>query len=71
MAVVRIQALSLLKARVQSLVGGTKNLKPGYPPPRKKKKKKSEKSEGSNKGQYKREGGGVVRSPRGRWEGES
>lgn len=67
MAVVRIQALSLLKARVQSLVGGTKNLKPGYPPP----KKKSKKSEGSNKGQYKREGGGVVRSPRGRWEGES
>ena len=33
MAVVRIQALSLLKARVQSLVGETKNLKPGYPPP--------------------------------------
>lgn len=57
MAVVRIQALSLLKARVQSLVGGTKNLKPGYPPPRK--KKKSEKSEGSNKGQYKREGEGL------------
>lgn len=67
MAVVRIEALSLLKARVQSLVGETKNLKPGHPPP----KKKSEKSEGSNKGQYKREGGGVVRSPRGRWEGES
>ena len=38
MAVVRIEALSLLKARVQSLVGGTKNLKPGYPPPQKKKK---------------------------------
>jgi hypothetical protein len=68
LAVVRIQALSLLKARVQSLVGETKNLKPGHPPPP---KKKSEKSEGSNKGQYKREGGGVVRSPRGRWEGES
>ena len=41
MAVVRIEALSLLKARVQSLVGGTKNLKPGYPPlPRKKKSQK-------------------------------
>lgn len=38
MAVVRIEALSLLKARVQSLVGGTKNLKPGYPPPPAKKK---------------------------------
>ena len=43
MAVVRIEALSLLKARVQSLVGGTKNLKPGYPPPPPRKKKKSQK----------------------------
>lgn len=40
MAVVRIQALSLLKARVQSLVGETKNLKPGHPPPKKKKSQK-------------------------------
>ena len=40
MAVVRIQGLSLLKARVQSLVGGTKNLKPGHPPPKKKQSQK-------------------------------
>ena len=40
MAVVRIEALSLLKARVQSLVGGNKNLKPGYPPPPQKKSQK-------------------------------
>ena len=40
MAVVRIEALSLLKARVQSLVGGTKNLKPGYSPPQKKSQKR-------------------------------
>jgi len=40
LAVVRVQALSLLKARGQSLVGETKNLKPGYPPPPAKKSQK-------------------------------
>ena len=51
MAVVRIQALSLLKARVQSLVGETKNLKPGHPPPKKKSQKRvKDKIKGNTRG---------------------
>ena len=50
MAVVRIQALSLLKARVQSLVGETKNLKPGHPPPKKSQKRVKDKIKGNTRG---------------------
>lgn len=59
MAVVRIEALSLLKARVQSLVGGTKNLKPGYPPPRKKKKKSQKRVKDQIKGNTRGKGEGL------------
>ena len=50
MAVVRIQALSLLKARVQSLVGETKNLKPGHPPQKKSQKRVKDKIKGNTRG---------------------
>lgn len=50
MAVVRIEALSLLKARVQSLVGGTKNLKPGYPPQKKSQKRVKDQIKGNTRG---------------------